>query len=489
MSNITINSLVKIRKSGTDNDFMVGIVSQVMSEPYYQIKTIPIISDENKSMIISSEEIVELELFCPNCGGKITEEGRCVECGLNINRDLYYYTRQCWKDLGVLSVIVEASDLISAEDKKKFQEYVDGCERCECCGRPIFKGKERKTNTDTYACPECAGRHYYICENCGVFIRHNGEFYTGNRGHIFCSYECMDEVDPWDFSRKLAYNAKPPVRFLGSKDKNNLYLGVEVEVDSDNYQYDDEDEDEYYDRKESVIGDCVYNIWKTSRDVFCKHDGSLNFGFEFVTHPATLEYHKTKLNYDDVIKVCENRGFSGDYSTAGLHIHASKAFFDKDKSKRDILPSLENAVKLEILFERFWGNMLKLANRDFRRAARWAKRRDFFECNNQKITKKKLQIFIDRMYEDRYTAINITNNPTIEFRLFSGSTNKEYIFAMLEFVDYMCRFVKGEGFDVILNITWEELFAEVAKSDDYKYLKAWMAINHLLPKIEEVKVA
>lgn len=35
--------------------------------------------------------------------------------------------------------------------------------------------------------------------------------------------------------------------------------------------------------------------------LYCKHDGSLDDGFEMVTHPMTLEYHMQKMPWKGVL--------------------------------------------------------------------------------------------------------------------------------------------------------------------------------------------
>ena len=56
----------------------------------------------------------------------------------------------------------------------------------------------------------------------------------------------------------------------------------------------------------------------------CKSDGSLDNGFEIVTGPSSLEYHKTKWERLFQIQDCVKIIKSWNTDTAGLHIHIGR---------------------------------------------------------------------------------------------------------------------------------------------------------------------
>jgi len=37
-------------------------------------------------------------------------------------------------------------------------------------------------------------------------------------------------------------------------------------------------------------------------NAYCKHDGSLNDGFEIVTHPMTLDYHLHRMPWEELLE-------------------------------------------------------------------------------------------------------------------------------------------------------------------------------------------
>ena len=465
-----------------------ALVTGTTDTGLYRLAFLPFINDSltederfnSTSWSFSRSDFAKIEYHCAHCGKKIEieeyeEQGKllCADCKKIQEEQVRTRGRSVllprtttyglFERENYLSNLIETSEILPKTTKDIIRRGISHAEVCRDCGSLIFDVMYR-TRDNEAVCEECRNTHYYYCENCNAVMRYE-EAVTGMSGRYYCSVECQEADDPFDFTSELPYNAKPPVKFLDGKfDKDKLYLGVEVEVDSNINTEDDKE-------------GCIYDIFKTTKDVYCKHDGSLSSGFEFVSHPATLEYHKNKLCYDKLIATCQDWGYDGDsYLSTGLHIHASRSFFEgKDK---------EAALKLEMLFEKFWKNFLVLSGRTEEKAERWAKNRYFMKHNFYDL-KKPVEEAVSRLYPamtmDRYTAINVQNAPTIEFRIFKGTTRKRSIFAMLELVDYMCRFVKDADLKYILEASWSEFTAGIMGNDRYRNLKNWMAILDLVP--------
>ncbi|MBE6950630.1 MAG: hypothetical protein E7451_04755 [Ruminococcaceae bacterium] len=73
-----------------------------------------------------------------------------------------------------------------------------------------------------------------------------------------------------------------------------LYMGVEIELDEGG-------ESDNQARKLLEIANS-----ETER-IYCKHDGSLNDGFEVVSHPMTLAYHIEKMPWQSSVTTLPTR--------------------------------------------------------------------------------------------------------------------------------------------------------------------------------------
>jgi hypothetical protein len=64
---------------------------------------------------------------------------------------------------------------------------------------------------------------------------------------------------------------------------------------------------------------------KNGEHIYCKHDGSLNEGFEIVSHPMTLDYHLHEMKWCEVMEEALSLDYlSHNTSTCSLHIHVNR---------------------------------------------------------------------------------------------------------------------------------------------------------------------
>ena len=423
---------------------IITLASNSNTDYYYVIK--PFIftsSTKNKRFLLDMEQFFWTEQDIAK-----TEEGIFSNYPIDMNINFLSKKDMAWA--------VEHSTIMDEKTKERYFKEIKKIRKCADCGKEIYSDFAHKTTKGTYVCSNCRNNYYY-CEHCGILMPRNRydeepSYVIGAQGGLFCSIECQEAAQPFNFEEEIRYDAKVPPKFKGSTNKKDLYLGIEVEVDSD------------YDRDEDyeMIDDCIYNLSKITKDIYCKHDGSLSCGFEFVTHPCTLEYHKKVLEYDDLIRKCKDYGFYGDYDTAGLHVHVNKSFFGRGETLR------LNALKLELIMEKFKFNIKRFARRDAEKIDRWARLRNYYpEYTCKNTNKAALKRLSEILWNDanRYTAINLTNSSTIEFRIFGGTTSKKLIFATLEFVDFLCRFVKDIDIKEIKDLEWFDITSAIEEKD------------------------
>lgn len=231
----------------------------------------------------------------------------------------------------------------------------------------------------------------------------------------------------WEPKLKFLHTGKNPPR-------DGLYYGVEIEADCGGE----------YDRNAAQVMDILNN-----EDMFAyvSHDGSLTNGFEIVTQPATLSYHKSvEERYKNAFNFLIRNGYRGhETATAGIHVHFSRAYYTDNGDEE------ENISKLLYLVEKFWDEIIVYARRDYEKSKSYMKKTDedfddFISNWNRK-----------RDHDGHYYAVNISNPDTIELRMFRGTLNYETYMCILEFVDSLVRTAKEKTSSELQAITFEEI--------------------------------
>lgn len=216
--------------------------------------------------------------------------------------------------------------------------------------------------------------------------------------------------------------------------KNNteeeLYMGVELEVDCGGK---DEDSAKY-----------VYDFMNVDTDnVYCKHDGSLSSGFEIVTHPCTLDYHKS-LPYEELFDwLTKHKYRSHDTTTCGMHVHINRDYFGTDKLSQDLCIS-----KVLYLFEKYWDKVELIA----RRKSNGYARRFRLEEDETPI-----DLYAKSQSSDKYGAINLKHKNTVEIRIFKGTLNHNTYICTMEFVSVMAKIAKETDIYEIQFVTWDKI--------------------------------
>lgn len=269
-------------------------------------------------------------------------------------------------------------------------------------------------------CGDCAiicsdADDVYSCDNCGYYF--DETFYSEWRSRDLCrdcydeEVECnecgymtnedyMDDHECYrDSSGIYDYSYKPKPTFYGHDD---YYFGIELEVENKDGGWSCASGAEVV---SELLGDRVY----------CKHDGSLNDGFEIVTHPHSLE-EVQKLNWN-FLRGLRNRGFrSWDTDTCGLHVHVSRTAFRKDGKHNEA-----HELRFQKLIYDNSAQVCAIAGR----SSSYAR----FMDKGHLVPKVK-----HGQSADRYEAINIQNDHTLEIRVFKGSLKKERVLSAVEFV-------------------------------------------------------
>lgn len=152
---------------------------------------------------------------------------------------------------------------------------------CTDCGSRFLRTHNRSENDDFPICPECYDRDYTRCVRCGRIISTDHCWYPLDNDDPYCA-DCCSVIEN---SPIHDYYFKPYPIFYGEGPR---YFGVELEID---------DGGECDSSAEALMD--IANQSKTL--AYCKHDGSLDDGFEIVTHPMSLDCQLHDLSWSSFV--------------------------------------------------------------------------------------------------------------------------------------------------------------------------------------------
>lgn len=347
--------------------------------------------------------------YCEECAEQ--ELSTCEHCGsTGLKDDMFYvddnyYCESCYNDLFV--TCEECGEVISVDDAYYYggTPYCDECynncfTRCAGCDNDY-------PNDDMYYDDDT---NCYYCEEC----------YRNLTNNIIKDYHERD-ID-LDF-KKLA------------SDNTELYLGFELEVENGNVDNEDRNNDARYIRTHfPELGLCF------------EHDGSLDYGFEIISQPMTMNYiYEHKEDFKAILKYLDDKGYqSHNGGRCGLHVHISKKAFGESNSD-----TLDKNIKKLLLFTETYKNEL----------ITFSRRQNFHYCE---FISSKIKTSYDNMNKDiyyksgevlqglnkrinRYQVVNLENSNTIELRVFRGTLKFETFMATLEFVNSLVEVIVNKA--------------------------------------------
>lgn len=280
----------------------------------------------------------------------------------------------------------------------------DCCITCDCCGETIWT-EECVTDDNTYLCQECFDNHYNRCESCERIIHNDCTCWRNNLSY----YEgCFD-----DFEDEIEdYSYKPDPIFYGD---SYLYFGVELEVGKGG--------------KDGENARTLKDMANYRHEhIYIKSDGSLDDGFEIVSHPMTLNYHMNEMDWESVLRKAVNMGYrSHQTDTCGLHIHVNRDAFDENQAEQE-----EVISRILFFIEKNWNEIFRFSRRNEYNMNRWSARYGYEKSGKEILQKAKDT-------GNRYVAVNLRNYHTIEFRLFRGTLKLNTFIATLQLVSEICR--------------------------------------------------
>lgn len=303
--------------------------------------------------------------------------------------------------------------------------FCDQLSRCYRCDQMVENEDTTTVDDDTW-CDTCAEHYALWCESCDAWhrVEENCPEYEepDDDGNYHSRRERRDIHD-------YSYKPEPLFRMFVDEDKTevtlsdydvamrsrqkirDIFMGFELETEA----------------MDASLGDGIEAMrpWTNSHFAYLKYDGSLNNGFEIVSHPATLDWYQA-LDMDPLKKLRKLgfRSWNVRNHDVGIHIHVSRTAFVGDAHLHRlcqlILKNRDDAVKFagrDCHYAPFDGNLAVVRS-----------------------TLVKKQGSYERM------AVNLSNSNTVEIRMFRGSLNSDRLLADLELVDSAVTYTKDMTF-------------------------------------------
>jgi hypothetical protein len=328
-------------------------------------------------------------------------------------------------------------------------EYIFECDAiCVDNGRSNYYVHSSKLRNGNFGIYEYRGEYVdddYICRsdlvwtNDGELMHSDDVYYWESDGEY--------HTEPEEETGLIeSYSYKPrPNYFLTNNESFNdspLFMGIELEIENE---------------KETTTNAELSNILESSH-LYFKTDGSLDNGFEIVTHPLSFSWiQENKDKFTKMLESIKNNGFrSYDSTTCGMHIHLSKKNFGAWHLYRFLKFFQENKEFI-----------VSISQRKIDSLKRWANLED--ETNDSLIYKAK-----KKEGYSRYVAVNLCNSQTIELRIFRGTLNENSFFKNIEFAHSVYLFSRDYSDMTIL--AYKKFLSE---NSQYSHLSKFIKLKNL----------
>ena len=331
---------------------------------------------------------------------------------------------------------------------------------CDHCGRRVWNsGNYGDEGVDL--CEACFHNCFTVCSDCGRLYPNDQIHYLDDDDDGYCD-NCCDRHE--NTGGIQGYYYKPAPIFYG---RGPRYFGVELEIDGAG---------ELNRNAQTILA--VAN--EMEDHAYIKHDGSLDSGMEIVSHPMSLEYHQHEMPWEAIIRQSLALGYtSHKATTCGLHVHVNRS------SLGDTYELQEDTIARILFFvENHWNELLRFSRRTRKQLDQWAAR------YGRKDDPKEILDRAKSSNKGRYTCVNLTNNATIEFRIFRGTLKLNTLIATLQLVNRVCDVAFYLSDQQLQEMTWTEFVSGIQKEDATElvtYLKERrLYVNEPVTGTEEV---
>lgn len=341
---------------------------------------------------------LDLKFKCHNCDCSDDADG--FEIGG------HYYCTDCVDEL--FSLCDHCSEYFPRNEITVIngEAYCEDCRdysffRCDHCGEWVDKDHTNCYGGDIL-CDYCFGELFTRCDWCEEIFPNNEVEYNNHTNQYICGH-CAKENN---HGLIRDYGFKPTPIFHGK----GFHYGVELEVESCDNSIDDAVE-----YLHDEVGEFIY----------MKEDGSLNEGFEIVTHPFTFDWmNENKELFQKILDIRKHGFRSFNTDTCGMHVHISRTAFTTYQLYRWLKFFMENPVFIYKISQRKsrselseWATMGMLKGDNIASKAKMKKA----ACRE---------------------GVNLCPQNTIEIRIFKGNLCPASFYKNIEFLQALHSFTK-----------------------------------------------
>lgn len=299
---------------------------------------------------------------------------------------------------------------------------------CTSCSR-LHHTEDSHEYNDSW-CHDCYTDYYATCDDCGdEYVIEDGCSYCDRQHRLIHDYSYRP--DPQFFIGGAAeYTHRVP---------NGMSVtGFELEMEASSCDVDEGAE----------LANELYQKW-----CYLKYDGSLNNGFEMVSHPLSYKYMMDVFPFDSLKQLSDLGMRSSMTRTCGLHVHINKSFFSSHPT---------TMWRFMSMFYRNPDKWKRVAGRENSNYANWSE----YELEQMLNYTKGLKEGRRVSNSDRYVALNLQNSQTIELRFFKGTLSPTALRARLEAVHAVAHYCDATKFSV-----------PIKASHDWERFREWTVAN------------
>lgn len=286
------------------------------------------------------------------------------------------------------------------------------CVSCEGCNDAVRVSLIQTTARGSAICDDCLDRFYWQCRQCDGWNRDDEDCGTGccdpdNCGCVDCRADSY-LVHSWDYQPRPVFHGD-----------GRLFLGSEIEIETP------------YSRQTECAKLAARHLGRLG---YLKQDGSLECGFEIVTHPMSYEWALANFPWQMLADLA--RAGCDTSEATGIHVHLSRAGFHTPC----------HTYRWMKFIYRNETQVTQLARRS---SPRWAA----FTPDDRQLAK---QYAKGARSEDRYRAINTGNHATFELRVFASSLDPRQVKAVLGFAAASVEYTRSlTARDIVSERGWE----------------------------------